>query len=417
MRRCFHPHMSCPRLIAPALAIFLVSRFAAPAAETESPDVRFFRDLAETRSYSLGLPVSPQLTPDGKHVIFLRSGPRNPVLRLYEIDVETGLERELLTPEQILKSGEEKLSAEEKARRERQRQSLRGFTTFQITRDGGRVLVVLGGKLYVVTRADGTFAEMPGAGWIAPQLSPDGKSIGAVRQGELYMIDIESRQERPLTTGANEFIEHGAAEFVAQEELDRFDGFWWSPDSKSIVYQETDNTGVEVRYISDPLHPEVPPVKNFYPRPGTPNAKVRLGIVSREGGETRWIAWDHEKFPYLARVEWKEAKAPLTLYVLDRVQQIGLMLRVDAATGATREILRETDAAWLNVERRMRPRWLTDGSAFLWPSERSGRWQLELRGADGTFKGNVTRDGDGFAELVGPANISPTDKEIGRAHV
>ena len=401
--------MSCPRLIAPTLAIFLASRFAAPAAETESPDVRFFRDLAETRSYSLGLPVSPRLTPDGKHVVFLRSGPRNPVLRLYEINVESGAERELLTPEQILKSGEEKLSAEEKARRERQRQSLRGFTTFQITHDGGRVLVVLGGKLYDVTRADGTFTEMPGAGWIAPQLSPDGKFIGVVRANELFVIDIGSRQERQLTTGANEFIEHATAEFVAQEELDRFDGFWWSPDSKSIVYQETDNTGVEVRYISDPLHPEAPPAKNFYPRPGTPNAKVRLGIVSRDGGDTRWIAWDNAKFPYLARVEWNEAKAPLTLYVLDRVQQTGLMLTVDAATGATREILREADRAWLNVERRMRPRWLTDGSGFLWPSERSGRWQLELRRADGTFKVNVTNEGDGFAELVGPANISPTD--------
>ncbi len=215
----------------------------------------FFRNLAETRSYTLGIPVTPKLTPDGKSVIFLRSGPRDPVLRLYELDVASGKERELLTPEQILKSGEEKLSAEEKARRERQRQTLRGFTTFQLTEDGARVLVVLGGKLYVVNRADGSFAEMPGAGWIAPQLSPDGKFIGAVRGNELFVIDIAARTERQLTTGATEFLHHGVAEFVAQEELDRFDGFWWSPDSKSLVYQETDNTGVEARFIPDPLHP------------------------------------------------------------------------------------------------------------------------------------------------------------------
>ena len=288
------------------------------AAEFEAPDVQFFRDLAETRNYSLGIPVAPKLTQDGKSVIFLRSGPRNPVLRLYELDVATGKERELLTPEQILKSDEEKLSAEEKARRERQRQSLRGFTSFQLTEDGARVLVVLGGKLYVVTRADGSFAEMPGAGWIAPQLSPDGKFIGAVRGNELYVIEIATRAERQLTTGATDLLHHGVAEFVAQEELERFDGFWWSPDSKSLVYQETDHTGVEARYISDPLHPEEPPAKNFYPRPGTANAKVRLGVIARDGVKTQWIEWDREKFPYVARVDWKTAKAPLTVYVLDR---------------------------------------------------------------------------------------------------
>ena len=406
--RCFHPSMSAPRLFAPALAIFLVIPFAAHAAETESPDVRFFRDLAETRSYSLGLPVSPKLTPDGKTVVFLRSGPRNPVLRLFELNVESGAERELLTPEQILKSGEEKLTAEEKARRERQRQSLRGFTTFQLARDGARILVVLGGKLYVVTRADGSVAEMPGAGWIAPQLSPDGKFIGAVRGDELFVIDIDARREKQLTSGAGEFIAHAVAEFAAQEELYRFDGFWWSPDSRSLSYQENDNTGVEVRYISDPLHPEAPPAKNFYPRPGTPNTKVRLGLIAREGGDTLWIAWDREKFPYLARVDWDEEKAPLTLYVLDRVQQTGLLLAVDAATGATRELLRETDPAWLNVYRGTQARWFTDGSGFLWPSERSGRWQLERRGADGTFQRNITAENDGFVEVVGPDRISST---------
>lgn len=406
-KHCFHREMIALRLTFAALAILLVRPFTASAADAESPDVRFFRDLAETRNYSLGLPVSPKLTPDGKDVIFLRGGPRDPVLRLYEWNVASGRQRELLTPEQILKSGDEKLSPEEKARRERQRQSLRGFTTFQLTRDGTRVLVVLGGKLYVVARADGTFTEMPGAGWIAPQLSPDGKSIAAVRGNELFVIEIDTRREKQLTTGAGEFVAHGVAEFVAQEELYRFDGFWWSPDSQTLVYQENDNTGVEVRYISDPLHPETPPAKNFYPRPGTANTKVRVGLISIAGGETRWIAWDREKFPYLARVEWEEPKAPLTLYVLNRVQQTGLLLAVDSATGATRELLREADPAWLNVLAGTRPRWLNDGSAFLWPSERTGRWQLERRGADGTFQRSLTTDDDGFVDVVGPTRISP----------
>lgn len=388
------------------LAMNLGVAGGALAAERDSPDVRFFRDLAETRNYTLGLPVTPRLTPDSKSVIFLRGGPRDPVLRLYEMDIESGRERELLTPEQILKSAEETLSAEEKSRRERQRQSLRGFTTFQLTKDGTRILVVLGGKLYIVSRTDGSFAEMPGSDWIAPQLSPDGQFIGAIRSHELWVIDISSRRERQLTTGANEFIHHGVAEFVAQEEMYRFDGFWWSPDSRSLAYQETDHTGVETRFIADPLHPEESPARNFYPRPGTANAQVSLRLIGRDGGESRRVEWDIIQYPYLARVEWKEASAPLTLYVLDRVQQNGLLLAVNTTNGQTRELLKETDAAWLNLERQTRPRWLSDGQSFLWPSERSGQWQLELHRADGSWLTNVTHPSDGFEELLGPATLT-----------
>ncbi len=371
------------------------------AAAEDAASVRYFRDLAETRSYSLGRPVSPKLTPDGAHAIFLRSGARDPVLRLYEMKVADGAVKELLTPEQILKSGEEQLTPEEKARRERQRQSLRGFTTFQLSSDGARVLVVLGGKLFVVTRADGTFAEMPGAGWIAPQLSPDGQFIGAVRGNELFVIEIAKKREQALTQGESSVLHHGVAEFIAQEELGRFEGFWWSPDSKFLAYQETDHTGVEIRYIADPLHPEVAPTKQFYPRPGTPNARVRLGVIARGGGDTRWIEWDHEKFPYLGRVTWKEEKAPLTLYVLDRLQQTAVLLAADPSKGSTRELLRETDSAWVNLEADQKPLWLADGSAFLWPSEQGGLRRLEKRKADGSLSDVVVRGEQGFAALVG----------------
>ncbi|MCW5558058.1 MAG: DPP IV N-terminal domain-containing protein, partial [Verrucomicrobiae bacterium] len=294
-----------------ALAFLTVAAaLSGPAfSQVTSADEQFFRDLAETRNFTLGIPVSPKLTPDGHSVLFLRSGPRDPVLRLYELDIATGREREVLSPERILQSGEERLSAEEKARRERQRQSLRGFTTYQLTRDGARILLSLGGKLYVATRSDGMFAEMPGSGWIAPQLSPDGHFIGAVRGQELFVIEIATRTERQLTSGATEFVHHGVAEFVAQEELYRFDGFWWSPDSQSLVFQETDHAGVEIRYIADPLNPSEPPARNFYPRPGTANAKVRLGVISRDGGPVTWMDWDHGKFPYVARVDWKQARA------------------------------------------------------------------------------------------------------------
>src|ERR1041384_8286527 len=275
------------------------------SAEPESADLRYFRELVETRNYSLGQAVSPQLTPDGKAVVFLRGGARDPVLRLYEFTITGGSLREVLTPEKLLQGGEEKLSAEEKSRRERERQSLRGFTSFELSKDGSKILVTLSSKLYVIARADDGVTELPGKDWIDPHFSPDGHAVAAVSGGELHVIDLETKTDVAVTSGATETVQHGTAEFVAQEEMDRHEGFWWSPDSQSIAYQETDNSGVESRFIADPLHPEPRPAKNFYPRAGTQNAKARLGIVARTGGDTRWIEWDREKYPYLARVVWK----------------------------------------------------------------------------------------------------------------
>jgi dipeptidyl-peptidase-4 len=377
----------------------------------EDPSITFFRDLAETRNYTLGRPVSPRPTPDGSAVIFLRGGPRDPVLRLYELDVASGGERELITPAQILGGAEEVLSPEEKAHRERTRNSLRGFTDFDLSKDGSRLLVTLSGRLYVVSRADRRVVALPGEDWIAPHFSPDGAFVAAVHSGELHVIDLATLKVRALTTGASAGVSHGVAEFVAQEEMERDDGYWWSPDSLWIAYQETDESAVEPRYIADPLHPEAPPRKYAYPHAGSANARVRLGVVSRNGGATRWIPWDADKYPYLTRVEWREAGAPLTLVVEDRRQQDERVLAGDPETSTTRELLGETDPAWVNLVEPKIPRWLKGGRQFLWTTERRGFWQLELHDASGALVRLLTPPGLGYRELVG------TDEAAGFVYV
>src|SRR3954470_16819402 len=136
-----------------------VSAVSVIAAEPESADLRYFRELVETRNYSLGQAVSPQLTPDGKAVIFLRGAARDPVLRLYEFTIADGKLREILSPEKLLQGAEEKLTAEERSRRERERQSLKGFTSFQLSEDGSKILVALSSRLYVIARNDGGVTE------------------------------------------------------------------------------------------------------------------------------------------------------------------------------------------------------------------------------------------------------------------
>ena len=179
-----------------ALHLFLIvlqSLGMVALASTPTDPLAYFRDLAETRNYTLGRPVAAKLTPDGQSVIYLRGGPRDPVLRLYEFTLPAGPERELLTPAQLLGSGPETLTAEEKARRERARISTRGFTKFDLSQDGTRLLVTLSGQLYVVNRADLKVTALPGKNWIDPRFSPDGTAIAAVSTGELHVIEPKFR--------------------------------------------------------------------------------------------------------------------------------------------------------------------------------------------------------------------------------
>ncbi len=369
------------------------------------PEDHFFEELVATRGFNLGAPLAVRITPDDRSVLFLQSGPRDPVLRLYELSIRSGKVQELLTPEALLGGKEETLSVEEKARRERMRMTLRGFTSFELSQDGNRLLVSLAGRLFVFSRKTGEVKELPTGdqSWLDPHLSPDGRWVAAVRNDDLYVIDLETTEVTRVTRGAGGAITHGVAEFVAQEEMGRYSGYWWSPDSTRLVYEEADSSAVETLYIMSPRHPERPPVSFRYPRAGKANVTTRLGIVSREGGDTTWIDWDRERYPYLARVVW-QADGPLTLLVQRRDQQEEALLAVDEETGATRVLLVEEDEAWVNLGPSSRrvpiPYWLPKDRGFIWHTERNGGWQLELRAPDGKLVRALTPVGMNIERLV-----------------
>jgi dipeptidyl-peptidase-4 len=283
----------------------------------------------------------------------------------------------------VLQGAEENLSPEEKARRERMRVTARGFASFQLSEDGTLVLVSLSGKLFTFHRGSGKIQELPtGKGTLLdPKFSPDGKQIGYVLDHDVYVMDLATLKERRVTTGGTEDVSHGLAEFVAQEEMDRHTGWWWSPDSQSIAFEEADNREVEIWEVADPAKPGQIGQPQRYPRPGKNNTKVRLGVVSARGGEPVWVKWDAEKYPYLATVKWDKG-GPLTILIQARSQQEMVLLAVDASTGSTTPLLTEKDDAWLNLDQDV-PRWLKDGSGFLWSSEREGAPQLELRDPKG----------------------------------
>jgi dipeptidyl-peptidase-4 len=365
-------------------------------------DPAFLRAFAETRGFVLGRPVGVLPTPDGKAVLFLRSPARQPTLSLYEYTVASGQTRELVTPAQLLSGKEEQLSTAEKARRERMRIVDRGLTSFALSEDGRLVMLPLSGRVYLYDRQGaqvGRVRAVGGTGVIDPCLAPDANHLAYVRDQDLYVVDVASGRESRLTRGGTEAVTHGLAEFVAQEEMERLEGYFWSPDSRQLAYTEVDQRGVERLTIADPAHPELKPTPFAYPRAGRANALVRLGIVPVAGGRTVWVRWDAQRYPYLGRVIWKEKKAPLTLLVQTRDQRERALLAVETTTGATRVLHVEKDGAWVELDRDL-PRWLPDGSGFLLATERDGARALELRRFDGTLTRSLLLPGRGFHELV-----------------
>ena len=373
----------------------------------------FHRNYAATGGFRNGRPAAFAFTPDGATLLFLRSGARDVVRALYALDLTTGQERELLTADALLSGEGEELSAEERALRERLRLRARGITRFALSPDGAQILVPLSGRLFLFVRESGQVRELPSEGGYAfdPRFSPDGTKLACVRAGDLYVIDLATGRQRKLTEGASETVSHGLAEFVAQEEMSRYRGFWWSPDSSSLLVQTTDQSGVELLYASNPIDPAAEPSAARFPRAGTDNAAIELRVLRADGrGRPVEVRWDREAFPYLATVRWSEG-APLTLVVQDRRQQVEQVLAAED-DGTTRRLHEERDDAWLNLDQSV-PRWVeVDGSTgFLWSTERDGGFALELRSGAGELVRTLTDPDLGYRSLL------HVDEAAGMAYV
>jgi dipeptidyl-peptidase-4 len=182
---------------------------------------------------------------------------------------------------------------------------------------------------------------------IDPRPSPDGRHIAYVAQGALRVVGAEGDGDRALAEADGEGVTYGLAEFIAAEEMGRSRGFWWGPDSDRLLVARVDDTPVRRWWISDPAHPDRAPHQVPYPAAGTANADVRLFAVGLDGGRTE-VLWDRARYPYLARVHWSAAGAPLLL-VQSRDQRSQLFLAVDVESGTTRMVHADEDPIWLEL--------------------------------------------------------------------
>ncbi len=311
----------------------------------------------------LGVPQAFHISPDGRRVTFLRGRDGTDTAAcLWMLDLESGGERIVADPREI-GADDRNLPAEERARRERLRETGGGIVSYTVDESFTRAAFTLSGRLYYADLAGdgGPPRELPAASPVVdPVISPLGDSIGYVSNGAIRTIDISSGRDGVLVPAEPEGsdVTWGLAEFIAAEEMSRYRGMWWAPDGSALLAARVDNSAVLRWNIGDPGNPEAPPQTMAYPAAGTANADVRLAVFPVERGgagpvDPLWIEWDRGALPYLVRAGWAATgpeKSPTVVFsAQSRDQRVLRLFSADPATGRGTEVHVDTDDVWVEI--------------------------------------------------------------------
>ncbi len=335
-------------------------------------------DVARLPAPGSVVPGAFGFQPDGRSLTYLKSESNSLSRVLWRVELPGGNPRVVARPPGEGDT-ESNLSEAEKLRRERQRLRETGITQVSRAEKADVAVFPLQGDLFL-QRGDGPLERLTQtpSPEIDPRLTRDGSKVAFVRDNELYVLDLGSLHEIQLTRGAVDGLTHGLAEFIAQEEMDRSAGFWWAPDGEHLAYQETDERQVPLYSIVHQGGPAYSVESHRYPFAGALNARVKLGVISARGGETRWLSLaDHDaEEVYLARVHW-DGPGSVLVQTLTRDQKRLRLHRFAIDTGVRTLLLEERSETWVNLHDDLR---LIEGTGeFVWSSERTGFRHLELR--------------------------------------
>lgn len=260
-----------------------------------------------------------------------------------------------------------------------------------------------GGDFYLYGMRDGTFRRLTTSGddQVNVKFSPDGKSIGFVRNQNIHVIDLASGTEAQLTFDGGGHVLNGNFDWVYEEEFGIIDGWRWSPDGRTIAFWQLDEGRVPEFPIVDflPLHQDVKKMR--YPKAGDPNSIVRIGTVAvpRRGGtngerpQVRWLdigaPADSSQDVYVPRMGWTADPNVLWVQKMNRLQNRLDLLTFDLGAGTSATILTEASETWLEVE--ADPPFLKKSNRFLWLSSRDGYNHIYLYEADGKPVAQLTQ--------------------------
>jgi dipeptidyl-peptidase 4 len=345
-----------------------------------------------------------QISPDGQRVTFLQGKADNKdKLDLWEYNIRSGKMRVLVDSSALL-ADEGRLSDEELQRRERQRiSSLSGIVEYLFAPSGQALLFPLGGDLFyydlrapadkAVRRLTQTAATETDA-----KFSPLGHYVSFIRAQNLYVLDLATGRERALTTDGGGLIKNGMAEFIAQEEMGRNTGYWWSPDEQRIAYARTDESPVSEHQRFEINAEDVSVFTQRYPETGSPNVLMDLKSIELKSGTVMNLDLGPDRDIYLARVDWFPDGRHVAAQRQSRDQRRLDLLKIDPQTGKSTVLLSETSATWVDLNDELT--FLATRPAFIWASSRTGYQHLYLYDFDGKLirpltTGNWMVVGDG----------------------
>lgn len=397
-----------------ALIVLSISFFAhASCAHASSPP-----ELTLERIFSgpdLAGPTLRQaeLSPAGDRVTFLQAREDDAgLLELWEYHIADDELRRLAAADEIA-PGDIELSDDEKARRERERiADLRGIVRYRWSGDGRFVLFPVGGNLFLLdltaeSREIRQLTDSPEFD-ADPRVAPDGQHVAFVRGGNLWVVNTETGEETALTDSATDTVANGVAEFIAQEEMGRDRGFWWSPDSRHLAFLQIDEADVELAQRHEVEADEITIVEQRYPFVGTANVKYRLGIVALESGGITWVDLGDENDIYIPRVAWLPNGRQLSFQRQSRDQKTLELVFADRDSGKARTVLTETADTWVNLHDDLH--FLHDIPAFIWSSERDGWRHLYLYDLDSEVVRRLTA-GDWQVDA-----LTGVDEELGMVY-
>ena len=333
-----------------------------------------FDDIARYPLPGVAVPTSIRFAADGKSIMYLNTA-AGKKQELFQLDCESGEEKILAGTPPSGGVQEGNLSAEEELRRQRARMLATGITHYEYNHETNKIMIPLNNHVYLLNEGD---LEMVAQNAITPTFSPNGKAIGFVRDSEIFYLDLTASTMDPvqITSGARESGKtNGLADYIAQEELERSEGFWFSPDSLYIAYCEVDETNIPEYTIVHQGKEQVSEEVHRYPFAGCENGTVRLAVTDVESKKVQWMNTTYEDDEmseiYIARVFWWE-DGSLGAEILNREQSRLDLVRFDITTGERNIIITDRSEYWVNLFGEHLHFYELDAQKFLWISECSG---------------------------------------------
>lgn len=251
------------------------------------------------------------------------------------------------------------------------------------------------GDYWVLDMKSGTLTQLgksvQRATMMFAKFSPDASRVGYVSKNNIYVEDIVSSQITQLTFDGNEAIINGTFDWVYEEELSCRDGFRWSPDGEQIAYWQSNTENIGTFYMInnvDSLYSK--PIPLPYPKVGTKNSDVKVGVVAATGGDTNWFDIPGDPTNnYLARMDFIPNSNEVMIQQLNRKQNTNTVWIGNTQTLALNNIFTDKDDAWLDVHDNIM--WLENEKYFTWTSEKDGWLHLYKVSRDGKKFSTITK--------------------------